>query len=131
MSERVAACSCGSLTATAEGEPVRISICHCLDCKRRTGSAFGYNAHWPKDRVRVSGPSNRFLRTSDEGYWAAHSFCRHCGSTVFYEIERRPGILSVPVGGFADPEFPPPTAAVYSHRRNSWVTLPDEVVQED
>jgi hypothetical protein len=131
MSARVAACSCGSLTATAEGEPVRISVCHCLECKRRTGSAFGYNAHWPKDRVRTSGPSSRFLRTSDEGYWVAQSFCPSCGSTVFYEIERRPGILSIPVGGFAEPDFPPPTVAVYSSRKNGWVAMPDALVQEE
>ncbi|MFN2470768.1 MAG: aldehyde-activating protein, partial [Gaiellaceae bacterium] len=38
MSNRHAACSCGQLRLTVEGEPVRVSICHCLACQRRTGS---------------------------------------------------------------------------------------------
>jgi hypothetical protein len=41
MSTRLASCSCGQLTAQVAGEPVRISICHCLACQRRTGSVFG------------------------------------------------------------------------------------------
>ena len=38
MSERTASCSCGQLSAIVVGEPLRISICHCLACQQRTGS---------------------------------------------------------------------------------------------
>ena len=38
MTTRRAACNCGQLSLTAEGEPVRISMCHCLECQRRTGA---------------------------------------------------------------------------------------------
>ena len=38
MTMRVASCSCGQLRLTCEGEPVRISICHCLECQKRTGN---------------------------------------------------------------------------------------------
>ena len=41
MMERIASCSCGQFTARVAGEPVRISICHCLACQRRTGGDFG------------------------------------------------------------------------------------------
>jgi hypothetical protein len=40
MTTREARCSCGALTAVATGDPVRNSVCHRLDCKRTTGSAF-------------------------------------------------------------------------------------------
>jgi hypothetical protein len=33
--------SCGQLTARVTGVPVRVSVCHCLACQRRTGSVFG------------------------------------------------------------------------------------------
>jgi len=42
--KRQAACSCGKLSAAAEGDPIRISICHCHACQRRTGSVFGAQA---------------------------------------------------------------------------------------
>lgn len=36
MTTRQASCSCGQLRLTCAGEPVRISVCHCLECQRRT-----------------------------------------------------------------------------------------------
>ena len=40
MTTHHAECSCGQLQVDADGDPVRISMCHCLACQRRTGSAF-------------------------------------------------------------------------------------------
>ena len=41
---RVAACHCGQLRLEVSGEPFAVSICNCLACQRRTGSAFGMQA---------------------------------------------------------------------------------------
>ena len=65
---REASCSCGQLTLTAEGDPIRISMCHCLACQRRTGSAFGIQARFPADRVRVTGRYAEYVRISAEEY---------------------------------------------------------------
>ena len=63
---RHAACSCGQLRVATEGDPVRISICHCHACQKRTGSAFGYQARWPRDQVEISALTERLLDTVDE-----------------------------------------------------------------
>jgi hypothetical protein len=34
-------CCCGALRAEVTGEPPRVGVCHCMECQRRTGSAFG------------------------------------------------------------------------------------------
>jgi hypothetical protein len=44
MTTRHAACSCGQLQLTIEGEPLRISMCHCLACQRRTGAVISNQA---------------------------------------------------------------------------------------
>ena len=36
---RTATCQCGQLSAVCSGEPVRISVCHCLECQRHSGSS--------------------------------------------------------------------------------------------
>src|SRR3569832_1442568 len=105
---REASCACGALSARAEGEPVRYSVCHCLDCKRRTGGAFAWNATYEADAVEVEGPYESWSRNSDDGFWVRHHFCPTCGGGVFYEIERRPGMITIPAGAFADPNFPAP-----------------------
>jgi hypothetical protein len=53
MANRLASCSCGQLTAEVSGEPVRVSICHCLACQRRTGSVFGEQARFPRVDVTI------------------------------------------------------------------------------
>ena len=121
MTSREAKCACGALTARASGDPVRISVCQCLACKRRTGSAFSWNATWPEDRVERTGAATSFTRLSDDGYWGRMHFCPACGVTVWYEIERRPGIVSIPVGAFADPDFPAPLVEVYGEKRPPWL----------
>jgi Glutathione-dependent formaldehyde-activating enzyme len=67
MATRRASCSCGQLTVEVEGDPVRISICHCLACQRRTGSAFGMQARWLREQVRIEGEATEYMRISDEG----------------------------------------------------------------
>jgi hypothetical protein len=126
VDERGAACSCGQLHLVAEGEPVRISMCHCLACQRRTGSAFGIQARFPAERVRIDGRASEYARASDEGDGVTHtfSFCPECGATVYYRSSDRPGLIAVPIGAFADPQFPPPTISVYESRRHPWVSVP-------
>ena len=127
MSARLfASCSCGQLTAEVSGEPVRISICHCLACQRRTGSVFGEQARFPRGNVSISGTSTVFERVGDEGSRAKFHFCPTCGSTVYYELEGLDEFVAIPVGAFADPNFPSPTVSVYENRMHKWVVPPAE-----
>ena len=131
MDAREAACGCGQLRLTAEGDPVRISMCHCLACQRRTGSAFAIQARFPAERVRVVGRSTDYVRTSDWVEERTFHFCPDCGATVVYTTAAQPGLVAVPVGAFADPSFPPPTVSVYESRRHPWLGLPDAIEHEE
>jgi hypothetical protein len=126
MTTRTASCSCGQLRATAEGEPVRISMCHCLACQQRTGSTYGAQARFPRERVTIEGTATTWTRTGDEGGKITFSFCPTCGATVYYQIDDQPGLIAVTLGSFADPNFPPPRFSVYESRRHPWVSVPDD-----
>lgn len=124
MTIRLASCSCGQLTARVTGEPVRISICHCLACQRRTGSVFGEQARFAREHVATSGASTEYVRVGDEGSRATFHFCPTCGATVYYEMEGLAEFIAIPVGAFADPAFPAPLVSVYEERMHSWVVPP-------
>ena len=128
---REASCSCGQLTLTVEGDPIRISMCHCLACQRRTGSAFGIQARFPADRVHVAGRYTQYVRVSDEGEERTFRFCPDCGATVFWTLATVPDAIAVPIGAFADPTFPTPTVSVYGSRRHPWVSLPETGFGDD
>jgi hypothetical protein len=120
---RQAACRCGELKIRCEGDPVRVSVCHCLECQRRTGSAFGVQARFATADVTIEGDFSIYERTSDRGRWARYRFCPKCGSTVAYENEDASGLIAVPVGAFADPNFPLPQSSGYERRRHRWVSI--------
>lgn len=124
MPLRSASCSCGQLRLTVNAEPIRISICHCFACQRRTGSAFGAQARFPKEAVHIAGQSSSYLRISDAGNKLTFHFCPVCGSTVHYELEGQKDRVAVPIGAFADHGFPAPTVSVYESRMHAWVGLP-------
>jgi hypothetical protein len=124
---RQAACSCGQLRLAVGGEPLQVSICHCLACQRRTGSVFGVQARFDAEQVTTEGASRQYVRVSDDGGKCVFRFCPHCGATVFYTAESSPDVVGVPVGAFADPSFPEPTRSVWEERGHSWVLLPDRI----
>jgi hypothetical protein len=106
------------------GEPVRVSICHCLACQRRTGSFFGYQSRFLAQQVTISGRSRQFVRPSDEdGQLRRFNFCPDCGATVFHGGGESDDVI-IPVGAFADPGFPPPQLSVWEERKHSWLEVP-------
>lgn len=127
MSTRIASCSCGQLTATVEGDPVRISVCHCLACQRRTGSVFGAQARFARANVKFSGQGKEFVRVGDEGGRCTFTFCPSCGATVHYAASGTDDFVGIPVGAFADPTFPGPSVSVYEERMHSWVKMPEDI----
>lgn len=127
MPTRTASCSCGQLSATTNADPVRVSVCHCLACQRRTGSAFSAQARFPANSVTISGLSKQFIRTGDEGGRALFSFCPTCGVTVYFVNEGHEEHIAIPVGAFAEPSFPGPTVSVYERRMHSWLQMPKDI----
>ena len=122
-STHTATCSCGQLRVVVEGDPVRVSVCHCRACQRRTGSAFGVQARWLKARVRTEGETRIWRRIGDEGTAVDFRFCPHCGSTVWFTQDVTPELIAIAVGAFGDPAFPAPSRSVYERIPSSlgWI----------
>ena len=126
MSTRHAACNCGQLHLTIEGEPSRISMCHCLECQRRTGAVISNQARFRREQVTFAGKATAWMRTAESGNALTFHFCPTCGSTVYWEGEGFPGYVAVAIGSFADPNFPVPTISVWEESRHPWVSLPPD-----
>jgi len=136
VTTRAASCRCGQLTATATGEPVRLSVCHCLNCKKRSGSAFAVQARWPSAQVAIDGESKSFVKVADSGNRATFHFCPECGSDVYYEIDGKfddkfNDLIAVPLGAFDDPFFLTPAFSVWENRKHEWVEIVGDGVEHD
>lgn len=84
MTTRTASCSCGQLQIEVQGEPVRVSVCHCLACQRRTGSLFGEQARFPIPDARspADQPSTFASGTKERSAPCASAPCAVSRSTT-------------------------------------------------
>ena len=130
MTQRVATCSCRQLMLRTTEEPLRISICHCHACQRRTGSAFGVQARFREAGVVIRGNATQYVRVGDTGGSATFYFCPVCGATLYYRLDTVEGLIGVPVGAFANPAFPAPSISVFEECMHPWVLLPDDMEHE-
>ncbi len=129
---RTATCHCGQLRITLAGEPALVSMCHCLACQQRTGSPFGVTAFFErKVIVARSGEDTSYRRVAESGRAVVSHFCPRCGSTLFWEPEMFPDRIGVAAGAFADPSFPAPHRAVWTHSKHHWVELPAGIPHYD
>jgi hypothetical protein len=124
VTAHTASCRCGQLRATATGDPVRVSVCHCLDCQKRSGSAFAVQVRFPADRVTIAGEAKSFVHHADSGNRITHGFCPDCGSTVHFAIEGKfDGLVAIPLGAFDDPHAFAPAFSVWEERKHDWVEI--------
>ena len=127
---RTARCSCGQLSVTVTGEPSSAGICSCLQCQRRSGSAFTYNSYWPKTSVvAITGSHTTWRRRSDSGREIEFHVCPTCYSQVFWYGDFDHGLIGIGVGNFSDPTFPDPQYAEWGVSKHAWVKVPSACQQ--
>jgi hypothetical protein len=81
MGSRMGRCLCGAVRYVASAMPDHLSACHCGNCRRISGSAT-ISVAVPYRSMRIEGVENVGVYTSSD--WATRSFCKLCGSGLWY-----------------------------------------------
>jgi hypothetical protein len=123
---RTAHCTCRQLQVEADGDRLRVNLCHCTECQRRTGSPFGIGAWYSKDRVSIRGETKTFVRPIEDRNVTNH-FCPTCGGTVLWEASKREGLIAIAVGMSGDPGFPPPARSIFEVTKHPWRELRGDI----
>ena len=109
MNEVAGGCLCGSVRIVATGQPDRVGVCHCLDCRKHHGALFHVSAVFPRQAVTVE---------SETGEYAGRHFCPRCGSSVFSLSGNE---IEVNLGSLDAPNQFKPTYELWTIRRESWL----------
>ncbi|MDF2235044.1 GFA family protein [Albimonas sp. CAU 1670] len=109
MTRTPGGCLCGAVRLVATGEPSRVCLCHCLDCRKHHGAPFYAAAIFPEAAVEISGETN---------HYKGRHFCPRCGSSVFARSE---GEVEVHLGALDAPDRFAPTYELWTCRRESWL----------
>lgn len=102
-------CLCGNLRIEASGQPYRVGLCHCLDCRKYHGTLFHASAIFPEDAVVIEGETRDY---------AGRCFCPRCGSSVF---NRSGDEIEVNLGCLDAPDQFKPTYESWTLRREAWL----------
>lgn len=102
-------CLCGDVRFVASGQPDRVGICHCLDCRKHHGALFYAAAIFPGHAVTIDGETRDY---------AGRNFCPRCGSSVF---ARTGGEIEIHLGSLDEPNLLTPTYESWTIRRESWL----------
>lgn len=109
MNQLTGGCLCGKVRIVASGEPLRVGICHCMDCRKHHGALFYVAADYPKQAVTIEGEPHSY-----QGRY----FCSTCGSSVFSVSGDE---LEVPLGALDAPNQLQPTYELWHIRREHWL----------
>ena len=102
-------CLCGSVRVIAAGDPYRVGLCHCLDCRKHHGANFFAAAMFPANAVTITGETRAF-----EG----RHFCPACGGSVFNRFGDE---VEVHLGALDEPGRFTPTYECWTVRREPWL----------
>jgi len=79
---RTGSCLCGGVRYEVHGPLRPVVACHCLQCRKQTGTYMSATAANDRDLKIVSGDTLAWFRSSDE---AKRGFCNACGSVLFWK----------------------------------------------
>lgn len=118
-------CQCGAVRYEIAGEPLRVYICHCRECRKQSASAFGISVIVRRADFRVTqGTVKSWTRDTDSGRRLRCVFCPECGSRLYHEGEPAGETVSVKGGSL---DVPPDLSAVvhiWTSRKLPGVAIP-------
>jgi hypothetical protein len=120
-------CLCGRVRYSADVEPAFVSVCHCADCQKFSGSAFATVVGVPGPALHVSGTLKTFTKAGGTGKLIHRRFCPECGSGIVDEADALPGIAMVYAGTLDDRSWVKPRSQIYCDSAQPWVQLGGEM----
>lgn len=134
MSEQIyeGGCLCGALRYRVKNHGLSLAACHCTECQRTSGSAFGLSWIVLRDAVElVSGTPRVFEKSFSDGRQKKQSFCGDCGGRIWNELVRIPQIINIKPGTLDDAKWLDPVAHLWLSEKQPWVVVPEGTLRFD
>jgi hypothetical protein len=119
------ACFCGAVEIRCLVEAKSVVNCHCGQCRRLGGAAFTTWVSLPRQATTLSGTAALTAFAPTEN--CLRHFCKHCGSHVFTEDKRIPGILGVPAGVLTTAMRSIPSGHYFFDNKVEWLSCTDSL----
>lgn len=131
MTERAGGCQCGRVRYRVIGDPLIVNVCHCKECQRQSGSAFGMSMIVLSTNFVVEGPLKAFTRSSESGRPLQCHFCPECGTRIYHVPSYAQGVVNVKPGTLDDTSWLRPAGHFWTRSRQPWLSLQDGLPQHE
>jgi hypothetical protein len=123
-----AKCLCGAVQFRVTEEPLTLYACHCTDCQKRSGSAFGLSMWVPRAAIEVTaGETALQVLKGADGRGRPGRMCAQCGARLWSEPEKRATLAVVRAGTLDDTSWLRPIAHIWTRSAQPWFALPEGV----
>lgn len=117
-------CLCGGVRYEYRGEIGAAGYCHCADCRRISGSAFGISVCIAASGFRLTtGAPKAYTKTSDAGRPVTRWFCPDCGCPLYTEPPLHPETIFLKAGSLDDPALVKPDRQAWTRSRVAWAEI--------
>jgi len=116
-------CHCGALTYEAEIDPDTMTICHCTDCQKMSGTAFRTVIRAHEDNFKMlTGEPKIYVKTSENGTPRAMGFCENCGTQIYgTSVGEGPKIIGIRGGTVTQSAQLKPVNQIWIRSAQPWV----------
>lgn len=112
-------CQCGAIRYQVDTKRSQLNICHCHDCQKQSGSAFGMSLVIPPDAFSLKqGEPALFITAADSGRQKTCAFCSQCGVRIY---NRTSALMSVKAGTFDNTDWLQPDGQYFNDRMQPWL----------
>ncbi len=123
-------CQCGAVRYEVVAPPRGLYVCHCLECRHQSASAFGISVRTDRAAFRVTqGQPKSWTRATDSGRRLRCWFCPDCGSRLWHEPEQPGETVTVKGGSLDQPPDITKAVHLWTVRKLPGVVIPAEAVQ--
>ena len=131
MSGFTGSCLCGAVRYESTADPMLAAHCHCIDCRKSSGTGHCTHIVLPEEAFSVSGEVRFFDRPADSGNMVSRGFCPTCGSPVYSRNSGMPGMVFPRAGSLDDLEVIEPKMVVYACRAARWDRMDESLPSFD
>lgn len=117
---RLGSCLCGALRYSAEGPPLVVAHCHCVNCQKGSGAGHSTGAMFSASMVKLTGPAAEYTYASGKRTDVTRVFCPSCGSPILGRNTGMANYVTLAVGTFDDAAGFEPQVTIFARSQNPW-----------
>ena len=121
-------CLCGNVRFEYSGNLGPVTLCHCSQCRKTSGTAFATNSQVDKSGFKIL-EGNDFIKEYESSPGKYRAFCSNCGSPIYSRRDSIPEKLRIRLGTLDTETDEKPSFHIFVSSKAEWDTIFDDLPQ--